>query len=367
MYNKNFLQALKFTLGQEGGYNNDPDDFGKVTYKGITQKTYDYYARKYKKKHKNVSQLSNDEITDFYYYEFWKESGADKLQNSVKATILFDSAVLLGVQIAKNLYNKSNGNMNKFLDYRENYHKSIIQKYPKQKKFEQGWMNRINDLRNIVQQYDDLSDNITKQITSDKNILEQHFLSNNFYKNEFNKNIDKEKFTDEILENKKLNAMEIITNKDTKLDFYTKQIYESMLKSSSKNTTGKDTPKITGETLKNMMNNQYQKLKDLTNKIYMESDAIDKRFSGEIPKDYKNPHLENDRIFTKEEIEKMSRSEYQKNEKAIRYQRKTIGIPTKSQAQKTAAKKGSGMVHVSGYTTGDGRKVEDYYRSYPRS
>ena len=58
--------------------------------------------------------------------------------------------------------------------------------------------------------------------------------------------------------------------------------------------------------------------------------------------------------------------EYQKNEKAIRYQRKTIGIPTKSQAEKTASKKGSGMVHVSGYTTSDGCKVGDYFRSYPR-
>ena len=108
MYDKNFLHALNFTLSQEGGYNNDPDDFGKITYKGITQKTYDYYVKKYGKKHKNVSQLSNDEIMEFFYHEFWKESGADKIRNSVKATILFDSAVLLGTQTAKSLYNKSN-------------------------------------------------------------------------------------------------------------------------------------------------------------------------------------------------------------------------------------------------------------------
>ena len=160
--------------------------------------------------------------------------------------------------------------------------------------------------------------------------------------------------------------MEFITDKDTKIDYYTKRIYESMQKSSSKNTIDKDAPKITGETLKNMLDTRYQKLKDYTNKIYMESEAINKRFTGNIPKDYKNPHLENDRIFTKEEIDKMPRTEYQKNEKAIRYQRKTIGIPTKSQAEKIASKKGSGMVHVSGYTTSDGRKVGDYFRSYPR-
>lgn len=157
-----------------------------------------------------------------------------------------------------------------------------------------------------------------------------------------------------------------INYSEDRLDYYTKRIYESMQKSSSKNTIDKDAPKITGKTLKNKLDTQYQKLKDYTNKIYMESEAINKRFTGNIPKDYKNPHLENDRIFTKEEIDKMPRSEYQKNEKAIRYQRKTIGIPTKSQAEKTASKKGSGMVHVSGYTTSDGRKVGDYFRSYPR-
>ena len=366
MYDKNFLHALNFTLSQEGGYNNDPDDFGKITYKGITQKTYDYYVKKYGKKHKNVSQLSNDEIMEFFYHEFWKESGADKIRNSVKATILFDSAVLLGTQTAKSLYNKSNGNMNKFLDYRENYHKKVIQKYPKQKKYEQGWMNRVNDLRDIADKYETLSNALTEEISAKKNTAERQFLSQNFYKNEFIQSIDKEKFTDEILDNKKLNAMEFITDKDTKIDYYTKRIYESMQKSSSKNTIDKDAPKITGETLKNMLDTQYQKLKDYTNKIYMESEAINKRFTGNIPKDYKNPHLENDRIFTKEEIDKMPRREYQKNEKAIRYQRKTIGIPTKSQAEKTASKKGSGMVLVSGYTTSDGRKVGDYFRSYPR-
>ena len=166
---------------------------------------------------------------------------------------------------------------------------------------------------------------------------------------------------------KKSLLSEILDSNNIKLNQYEKILYESMLKSAAnKDKESKAETKITGKTLKNMLDTQYQKLKDYTNKIYMESDAINKRFTGNIPKDYKNPHLENDRIFTKEEIDKMPRTEYQKNEKAIRYQRKTIGIPTKSQAEKTASKKGSGMVHVSGYTTSDGRKVGDYFRSYPR-
>ena len=135
--------------------------------------------------------------------------------------------------------------MNKFLDYRENYHKKVIQKYPKQKKYEQGWMNRVNDLRDIADKYETLSNALTEEISAKKNTAERQFLSQNFYKNEFIQSIDKEKFTDEILDNKKLNAMEFITDKDTKIDYYTKRIYESMQKSSSKNTIDKDAPKIT--------------------------------------------------------------------------------------------------------------------------
>ena len=105
---------------------------------------------------------------EFFYHEFWKESGADKIRNPVKATILFDSTVLLGTQTAKSLYNKSNGNMNKFLDYRENYHKKVIQKYPTQKKYEQGWMNRVNDLRDIADKYETLSNALTEEISAKK-------------------------------------------------------------------------------------------------------------------------------------------------------------------------------------------------------
>ncbi len=295
---------------------------------GITQNTYDKYRIRKNLPKNNVKNLTKEEAKKIYYEDYWLKAVKPEMSKKM-ALAAFDGEVNLGNPVNSRLVKKSNGNLDKYLELRlDNYSTD-----KNRASFGKGWSNRINKLKNRLDSLD--------------------------YDNYFNINPIKR-----VTDNNLLKQLQ--KDNDEKLQRYQDMLYESMLKSSSKNTTSKDTPKITGKTLKNMLDNQYQKLKDFTNKIYMESDAIDKRFSGEIPKDYKNPHLENDRIFTKEEIEKMSRSEYQKNEKAIRYQRKTIGIPTKSQAQKTAAKKGSGMVHVSGYTTGDGRKVEDYYRSYPR-
>lgn len=45
------------------------------------------------------------------------------------------------------------------------------------------------------------------------------------------------------------------------------------------------------------------------------------------------------------------------NQKAIEYQKKSIGIPSKKQAA------ASGMIYVKGYTRSDGTEVKSYYRT----
>ena len=101
MYEKNFLNALKFTLGIEAGYSNDKDDMGGKTYRGVTQKTYDNYCRQNGIPAKDVRDLSEKEITEFYYKGFWKESGADKIKSSLKSAVVFDTAVLVSPYTAK--------------------------------------------------------------------------------------------------------------------------------------------------------------------------------------------------------------------------------------------------------------------------
>ena len=79
---------------------------------------------------------------------------------------------------------------------------------------------------------------------------------------------------------------------------------------------------------------------------------------------YKNPLTGDNRIFTREEIGDMTTDEYAKNEKAIRAQWDSIGIPTDGDMRKEEMTNG-GVVHVNSYTRQDGTKVKDYYRSRP--
>ena len=69
----------------------------------------------------------------------------------------------------------------------------------------------------------------------------------------------------------------------------------------------------------------------------------------------------NSNIFTREDIKNMTTDEYLKNEKAIDYQQKTIGIP--SQAQANEAVQNGGMIYVKPYTRSDGTQVKGHYRS----
>lgn len=155
---------------------------------------------------------------------------------------------------------------------------------------------------------------------------------------------------------------ELLKKQDEKIRRYEEKIYQSMLKSSD--VSVESPQQVSGQHIKDMLASQKQKLEDFKDRVYMESN-IERKFNGIIPKDYKNPELDSDKIFTQEEIDSMNTSQKSKNAKAIKYQKKTIGIPSKAQAAKTARQKGSGIVHVNGYIR-NGVEVGDYYRALPR-
>lgn len=172
------------------------------------------------------------------------------------------------------------------------------------------------------------------------------------------KNIDKTFIANELENTSGKNIFDLAKAQKAKIEYYENRIYESMLK--KKENQQAASSQINGQTLKDILNTQKQKLADFRNKIYMES-SLAKKFTGKIPADYKNPETDNNKIYTQEEIDALNDSQKSHLSKAIRYQEKTIGIPTKQQAQKMVAK--GGMVFVDSYTRSDGTKVKSYYRS----
>lgn len=76
---------------------------------------------------------------------------------------------------------------------------------------------------------------------------------------------------------------------------------------------------------------------------------------------YVNQKSNDSKIFTQEDINEITEQEKKENAQAIMYQKQTIGVPTREQAQKVVSK--GGMVHVRAYTRADGTKVRSHYRS----
>ena len=66
-----FKKALTFVLIREGGYVNDPDDPGGATNRGITQRTYNAYLAKLKKPTADVKNITEYEVKEIYYNNYW--------------------------------------------------------------------------------------------------------------------------------------------------------------------------------------------------------------------------------------------------------------------------------------------------------
>ena len=95
-----FETMLNFVLLREGGYVNDPDDPGGETNHGITHEVYDSYRRSKKLPKRSVKYITDDEVVDIYYNNYYKASGADKIKNPRLAMAVFDTSVNMGVSVA---------------------------------------------------------------------------------------------------------------------------------------------------------------------------------------------------------------------------------------------------------------------------
>lgn len=105
-----------------------------------------------------------------------------------------------------------------------------------------------------------------------------------------------------------------------------------------------------------ILDNLSGKTRTLTSKEYEFDEAADVR-------GYFNGAVQNNRIYTKEEIEEMVHEEFSVHERGISYQRERIGVPTREQADRHVSS--GGMVFVNSYTRDDGVRVRSYYRARP--
>lgn len=119
----NFNMAYELTMGHEGGYVHDPDDFGGETYCGISRRYHPTWAGwgfidALKDKDTFPQCIAGDDglryaVSQFYKEMYWDRFQGDRLDQAL-ANELFDTAVNMGVhravlflQSALNLLNRN--------------------------------------------------------------------------------------------------------------------------------------------------------------------------------------------------------------------------------------------------------------------
>ena len=161
-----YRKLKPFILRWEGGYINDQADLGKQTNKGVTLSTY----RSVFGKNKTVSDLKKitDEQWEFIFKKFyWDKWKADNIKDQNVANILVDwlwcsgsygikiPQRVLGVSADGIVGSKTIAAINardgrELFDTikheRKDFIDRICQTRPQNRKFKNGWLNRINSL-----------------------------------------------------------------------------------------------------------------------------------------------------------------------------------------------------------------------------
>lgn len=161
-----YRKLKPFILRWEGGYINDQADLGKQTNKGVTLSTY----RSVFGKNKTVSDLKKitDDQWEFIFKKFyWDKWKADNINDQNVANILVDwlwcsgsygikiPQRVLGVSADGIVGSKTIAAINArdgrelfdtIKQERKDFIDRICQTRPQNRKFKNGWLNRINSL-----------------------------------------------------------------------------------------------------------------------------------------------------------------------------------------------------------------------------
>lgn len=301
MQDEIFEKTLQFILQREGGYVNDPHDLGGETNKGITHNTYNTYRKSKGLPMQSVKYITDNEVRDIYYNNYYKASGADKLSNPKLAAYVFDTAVNMGVSRAKTFLNQSNGDPEQFEKLRRAKYDEFVKYNPDQKRYLQGWNSRVTAVKT--------------------------FAENNF------------KSTETQSKSAPL-TLKVGINKN--VDRYGNHIF-----------TPEEIGNLSREDFEKYLPIIEQQLKD---GLIKPPSQQEKDYSG-----YINPATGSRKLYSREDIASMTTDEYLQNEKEIMAQMQSIGIPTNNELYSASSR--GGTIYVRPYTRSDGTPVRGYYRS----
>ncbi len=153
-YTADFWNALRFVEKWEGFFSDDKEDPGGKTKYGISDAgdgTVDGMIDLDRdgKGDVKVEDLTKGQAVEYLWNYYWIASGASALPYPYSA-VVFDSAVNCGVGRARQWDRSARGNARKFLEMRTHFYGRLVASNPKLKKYYRGWINRMVDLRKLV-------------------------------------------------------------------------------------------------------------------------------------------------------------------------------------------------------------------------
>jgi lysozyme family protein len=162
----NFLQALKWVRTSEGGNDDDPDDPGGRTSRGITQREYNAYCTISGLSQGDVWQCPEPVVDDIYHRSYWLPYGPI-LPPGVDY-LFFDECVNTGPHEAAIMLQVGLGFTGRALDghigivtsaalshaklpdlinamstFRQHFYKDLEVRRPVDHKYDKGWMARV--------------------------------------------------------------------------------------------------------------------------------------------------------------------------------------------------------------------------------
>jgi len=143
-----FIEAVEFTLLQEGVISDDPHDTGGYTIFGISYKWFPEQVKHLKKLLEEGNIEGAIEFTkEFYYNAFWLRAGCDKVYRNL-ALCIFDTAVNCGISRAKKIRDKSDDSWRIYLLERCDWNTQC-----KTEKYHlRGWTKRIIRLKRYIEE-----------------------------------------------------------------------------------------------------------------------------------------------------------------------------------------------------------------------
>jgi lysozyme family protein len=166
--------ALAFTLKEEGGYVDNPNDHGGATNHGITQVTYDTWRDSHSRPRQSVRKISDEEAQGIYAEMYWAPGHCPALSPAL-AIAHFDWCVnhgcagaistlqqmlhitadgVFGPATAAALATQDDGRLwHAYDELRRVWYRARVVMHPNQAPFLDGWLARVDRLDSYLEAF----------------------------------------------------------------------------------------------------------------------------------------------------------------------------------------------------------------------